>query len=76
MQSRVIPADKPEDKKWPRLMTYSDNSDYLFLVTSLKEDGNMIGVRIDNNHRDDFDAGNFVAEGLIDFHGTVELSND
>jgi hypothetical protein len=76
MTSRIIPADKPEEKKWPRLMTYSDNSEYLFLVTSLKEDGNMIGVRIDSNHRGNIDAGEYVADGLIDFHGTVELSND
>jgi len=76
MTSRIIPADKPEEKKWPRLMTYSDNSDYLFLVTRLKKDGHMIGVRIDNGHCGDFNAGNYVTEGLTDFHGTVELSND
>ena len=75
MTSRIIPADKPEEKKWPRLMIHErEGISKIVLFTSIKEgfvlSSTVQGECIGYYYRD------WNEDAFKPFHGTVELSND
>ena len=74
MTSRIIPADKAEEKKWPRLMIDKDGWVYL-----MKSEHKGIIVFLPEEDYDADTIGDYSETwnaSMTDFHGTVELSND
>jgi hypothetical protein len=76
MTSRIILADKPEEKKWPRLRVNCLGT--VFLCISEKTAICLVTNRVSVYEIGDCIPGAIASSSidLTDFHGTVELSNE
>ena len=74
MTSSITQDPVKDGGKFPKLMTYDDNREMVFLVLKIHNMG-MVGIRIDSEGIG-MSAGEYITSGLIDFHGTIQLRNE